>query len=103
MEGAGKETKASGAKTISHHLSPAHQSSASPWAMTTLKKFPPTFHFPVLMLSVMLYGMEYLFVQFGYGVLAVYPPSALPSPALLAEGQSKKQKRPRHYVSSAQQ
>lgn len=47
---------------------------------------------PVMLLSVTLYGMEYLLPQFGSAVGAVLPPSLLTTPSLLtAGGQSEKQ------------
>ena len=45
------------------------------------KDFPP-----VLLLSMMLYGMEYPFGWFGSAVSSVSLPSLLPTPSLLAEG-----------------
>jgi len=44
---------------------------------------PPSHLPPVLLFSVMSYGMEYPFGQFGSAVLAVSPPSFLCIPSLL--------------------
>ena len=49
---------------------------------TSPKKLSPQF----LVLSMMLYGMEYLFGQFRSAILVAFPPNVLPTPSLIAKG-----------------
>ena len=75
---------------ISHLLSQADRSWDRLRAAATLEA---SAHLPFLLplpqfllLSVMLYGMEYSFGQFGSSVVPVSPPSLLPTPSLFMDG-----------------
>lgn len=86
------ERKASDAKAVSHHVPPAHQSPASPWAAVILEKFPPP---PCRSVNA---ECDVLWHGISLGSVQVICPGCVPShclahPSLIAEEQSEKQKR----------